>query len=61
MQTAKQAAQAMLASVPDDASFEDIQYRLYVLETVTERLSAADRSEVVSHEEAVKRFAKWLD
>jgi predicted transcriptional regulator len=61
MQTAKQAAQAMLATVPDDASFEDIQYRLYVLETVTESLAAVDRGEAISHNEVVKRMAKWLD
>jgi predicted transcriptional regulator len=61
MQTAKQAAQAMIANVPDDASFEDIQYRLYVLERIAIGLAEVDRGDVIPHEEVVKRMVKWLD
>jgi predicted transcriptional regulator len=61
MQTAKQAAQAMIASVPDDATYEEIQYRLGVLERIAIGLAEVDRGDVIPHEEVVKRMAKWLD
>ena len=34
MQTAKQEVQELLPNLPDDSSYEDIQYHLYVLEMV---------------------------
>ena len=50
----------MIRDLPEDASFDDIQYHLYVQQVVEERLAAVDRGEVVSHEEAKRRMAKWL-
>jgi hypothetical protein len=60
MQTAKQAAQAMIANVPDDASFEDIQYRLYVLESIAAGVHSLETEGGIPHEDVKKRFAKWL-
>lgn len=60
MQSAKEAATAMLESVPDDASFEDIQYRLHVLEQVEEGLKSLDVEGPVSHDDAKKQLAAWL-
>jgi predicted transcriptional regulator len=51
----------MISSVPDDASFGEIQYRLGVLERIAIGLAEVDRGDVIPHEEVVKRMAKWLD
>lgn len=61
MQTAKHDAVAMIRALPDDASLEEIQYRLYVLEKVRAGLADIDAGREVSHEEAVARLAKWRD
>jgi len=42
MSTAKEEVQALLNSLPDDCSLEDIQYHLYVIEKVNSGLAAAD-------------------
>lgn len=34
MQTAKQEIEAMVRALPEDATFEEVQYRLYVLEKI---------------------------
>ncbi len=60
MPTPKAQAEAMIRDLPEDASFDDIQYHLYVQQVVEDRLAAVDRGEVVSHEEAKRRMAKWL-
>ena len=61
MQTAKQDAAALIEALPDDASIEDIQYRLYVLEKVRAGLAEVEADQDISHEEAMARLAKWRD
>jgi predicted transcriptional regulator len=61
MATAKEEVRRMLDELPDDASYEDIQYRIYVREKIERSLAEVDRGEGVSHEEAKKRLARWLD
>lgn len=59
--TAKQVAQAVLKQLPDDCSIEDIQYQLYVVETLRRRTELADKDhDFVTQDEAEKRMAKWL-
>lgn len=60
MNTAKAEVQAILDQLPDDASLEDIQYRIYVRQKVERGLRDAEEGRVVSHEEAKRRFEKWL-
>ncbi len=60
MQTAKQDAEAMIRALPDDATFEDMQYKLYVLEKIHEGVNAVDEHGGVSHDDAKERMAKWL-
>ena len=50
----------MLEALPDDSSFEDIQYHLYVLEKVKRGIERAETEGVVSHEDAKARINKWL-
>ena len=59
MASAKQAVLDLLKGLPDDASLEDIQYHLYVLQRVQKGLQDADDGKVVTAEEMEKRFDKW--
>ena len=60
MSTPKAEVASMLETLPDDSSFEDIQYHLYVLEKVKRGLARAESEGVIGHDEAKKRLQKWL-
>jgi len=60
METAKEAVRKMLDQVPDDASFEDIQYHIYVQEKIDHGLRDIEEGRVLSEEEVEKRMSKWL-
>ncbi len=60
MSTPKAEAASMLEAMPDDSSFEDIQYHLYVLEKIKRGIERAETGGVVSHEDAKARLNKWL-
>ena len=60
MQTAKKSLLAMIRTLPEDASFEDIQYRIGVVAVLHEQLADVDAGNVVSDDEARRRMAKWL-
>jgi hypothetical protein len=61
MSTAKAEVTSMLASLPDDASLEDIQYHLYVLEKVKRGIDRAEAEGIIPHEEVKVRLGTWLD
>jgi predicted transcriptional regulator len=56
MQTAKQAARQMIDQVPDQASWDDIMYELYVKQKLEKGLKAVADGRTVSHEEAKRRL-----
>jgi hypothetical protein len=56
MQTAKQAAQQLIERVPDQASWDDIMYELYVKQKLEKALKAVADGRTVSHEEAKRRL-----
>lgn len=60
MNTAKADVHAMLDSLPDDTSLEDIQYHLYVLEKIKRGSERADAEGTLTHEQARQRLGKWL-
>jgi hypothetical protein len=60
MSAPKSEVKSMIEGLPEDASFEDIQYHLYVLEKVKRGLERAESEGAVSHEEAKVRLSKWL-
>src|SRR5699024_9883859 len=61
MTTAKAEVASMLTTLPEDASLEDIQYHLYVLEKVKRGMDRADHQGAIPHEDVKKRLGKWLD
>lgn len=60
MANAKDEVRQLLDDLPDDASYEDIQYRIYVRQKIEKSLAETEQGAVVSHEEARKRLARWL-
>jgi hypothetical protein len=60
MTSVKEQVRQVLEKLPDDCSYEDVQYQLYVLETLQRRVEMADRGDFISQEEAEKRMQKWL-
>jgi sensor domain CHASE-containing protein len=50
----------MLEALPEDCSFEDIQYHLYVLEKVRRGLERAATEGTVSHQDVKARLDRWF-
>lgn len=60
MPSPKQAVLDLVRDLPEDASLEDIQYHLYVLQRVEKGLDEVERGKVIPEDEMEKRFAKWI-
>ena len=60
MVAVKQEAQEMIQNLPDNCTYEDIQYHLYVVEKVKNGINRAKDGEVSSHQDAKQRMSKWL-
>jgi hypothetical protein len=60
MGSPKDEVSSLLQKLPDDASFEDIQYHLYVLEKVRRGLERAEAEGTISRDAARERLGKWL-
>ena len=60
MSAVKQEVQDMIQNLPDNCTYEDIQYHLYVVEKIKNGISRAEYGEISSHQEAKQRMAKWL-
>ena len=50
----------MINSLPDDVTWEDIQYHIYVREKVLRGMAAANAGDVISQEEAERKVEEWL-
>ncbi len=59
MPSTKEQIAEVLKRLPDDCTIEDVQYELYVLETLQRRIEMADRGDFVSQAEAEDRMRKW--
>lgn len=59
MQIAKQEVEALLKTLPDDCSLEDIQYHLYVIEKIKNGLNRAQTEGTLSQAEVEQRLSKW--
>lgn len=56
MPSAKDAARQIIDHLPEQATWDDIMYELYVKQKIEEGLKAADEGCTVSHEEAKRRL-----
>ncbi len=60
MGTPKEEVKRLLDQIPDDSTFEDIQYHIYVREKIERGLKDVAEGRVLSHEEVERRMARWL-
>lgn len=51
MQSAKEAARQIIEHLPDQATWDDIMYELYVKQKIEEGLADIEAGRTVSHEE----------
>ena len=56
MQTIKQGAHELVDHLPEQASWDDVMYTLYVRQKLERSLQAAAEGRVTSEEDAKKRF-----
>jgi len=61
MQTAKREVEIMLKHLPDESTYEDIQYHLYVLEKIKRGQDDIANGRCCSNEQAKERLSRWLD
>ena len=61
METAKEEVRRILDSLPDDATLEDIQYRIYVRQAIAAGLRDVEQGRVVSQEEVERRMTRWTE
>jgi len=56
MQTVKQIIQDIAAHLPEQATFDDAMYAIYVRQKLEHSLQAAKEGEITSQEEMEKRY-----
>lgn len=57
----KQSVQALLDRLPDDCSLDDVQYHLYVLQSIERGQADAKAGRTISHQEVARELRKkWL-
>ena len=57
MSTAKEEAIKTISRLPEEASWDEIMYKIYVKRKIEEGLKAADEGRTISHEEVKELFS----
>lgn len=58
--SAKQEVEQLLAQLPDDATLEDIQYHVYVLEKIRSGRADVAAGRGYTRDQARERLSRWL-
>jgi hypothetical protein len=61
MATAKEEIRRMIETLPDDVTWEDLQYSIYVRERVDRGRREADQDNLLDQDEVETRMKQWLD
>ena len=61
LRTPKEQVRDLLATLPDDATLEDVQYGIYVVQSIERGLKAIREGDVMTQAEVEKRAAAWLE
>ena len=56
---AKQEALEAIQRLPDNVDFEEIVYRLYVLNKIHQGMQDIEAGRTISHEELVREIERW--
>lgn len=54
--TIKEEAAKLIQQLPEQATWDDVMYEIYVRQKIEEGIKAADSGKVLSHEEVKLRF-----
>jgi hypothetical protein len=60
MNAVKKDVKALLEKLPDDCTYEDIQYHLYVMSKIQNGITRAEVEGAVPQKDVEKKFKKWL-
>ena len=60
MNTVREEVSSLIDRLPPDASMEDVQYHLYVIDKVRSGLESIEQKGGLSQEEVEERLSKWL-
>ena len=52
----REEAKKIVADLPDDASWEDLMYRIYVRKKIADGVRDADEGRLIPHEEVKRRL-----
>ncbi len=61
MQTAKEEVIEVLSNLPDDATLEEIQYRLYVRQKIKRGIDDIDGGRFLSQKNVEDRMKRWIE
>lgn len=61
MTTVKEDVRQILDSLPDDTTYEDVQYHLFVRQRIQRGLDELNSGRTVTQQEVEQRMQKWLD
>lgn len=56
----KEEITSLLDRLPANATIEDVQYHLYVIDKVHKGLESIERDGGLTHEQVEKKLGKWL-
>jgi predicted transcriptional regulator len=56
----KAAVLKLLEQLPEEATLEEIQYHLYMLQKIKVGQEAVDTGHVIPHEDVMRELAGWL-
>lgn len=55
----KEEVRRLLDKLSDEASYEDIQYHIYVQQKIDRGLAASECGDLISDDEIERRIARW--
>ncbi len=58
--TEKIEAENLIKKLPDNSTFEDIQYHIYIAEKLKKARQQINEGRIVTQKEAEKRLDKWI-
>ena len=59
MNSAKSEVKSLLDKLPDDCTFEDVQYHLYVISKVRRGIERAEQEGALGQDEVERKLSKW--
>jgi len=60
MATVKEEVRRMIETLPDDATWEDVQYSIYVRERIERGRREATDGKILDEDEVERRMKPWL-